>query len=812
MKENEVIDRTDGKVGIKIGVNNKIEVESLNPLLKRIFDSKQELYEEINKETIKEKKSKRNRLMMFLMASAEDDIETMRSILKEDKSLINENYPENKNGVNALTYAICFKNTGILEELLEEYGADANVYDTIIYYTPIMWSVYLSQLDAIKILLRYNGDLRYSPKENKSQQNAISLLNHEDVEIYQFFKLHNLFLDPIHKVYDDLDFEEAKNESILSKSMNFLSIEKSNKDMVDKDVKKNFNVSFDSTFGHFNYEKSLVGQYLIFEEKDIPFLSEYLINFKKKSHKNKNNTVVVASVFFQLIRYSTLIKKDKILTELFFNYFKVSIKTETKTKSGVFNLPFEEKGEKNKKLSSNSNVEGSRDILLLSYWLSVTQFIHFYFCRSKIYHSFPNFLQEIIDLIQSLIIALSFSISHRMNLLVDDCILNYSNLVNLSKESYIKKKINNDKFSRKINTYDDVLRILYPPSELEMMKPSPLKYIHIIGALDYVLELYDINEIFKIQTFFKVFYYNNCIIFNKIIGQKKYCSRASAIQIRLNLSNIEDWLRSHNFQCKSIESITNTNDLLGSSNIILRNLVLNSSDPRNAKNPNYSIFYYNSLYFIGRTQYKPTFELLEWLQCVSSLNTKDSLMNTIQNFEYLNFAQMYKVMKKLYVHEECEPKFTKEMIEMVKNLYLKDDTMSNLPKSLHYLTSKKIALKEPNIYLNPNHVFPVSLPNINELNDSYGNIYSSKNNLKKRDFQPFISIDVIDDIETITSNNKNDKFFNYNQSNDNVFFNIEDDHKDENKMSPISSFGKKKTIDNLIFDEWYSTNIENNPW
>ena len=88
---------------------------------------------------------------------------------------------------------------------------------------------------------------------------------------------------------------------------------------------------------------------------------------------------------------------------------------------------------------------------------------------------------------QLLIATLSFSINARLETLVDDCMLRFTSLVDVSNVTYAKDWNLFKKKKTHPNNYDDVLDMLYPPSQSELMKPLPIRYIQVLGALDYVL-------------------------------------------------------------------------------------------------------------------------------------------------------------------------------------------------------------------------------------------------------------------------------------------------------------------------------------
>ncbi|GMF08105.1 unnamed protein product [Ambrosiozyma monospora] len=146
------------------------------------------------------------------------------------------------------------------------------------------------------------------------------------------------------------------------------------------------------------------------------------------------------------------------------------------------------------------------------------------------------------------------------------------------------------------SSYDEIMNMLYPPSIQEQMKPSPLKIIQTLGALVYVLELYHINEVIKQQCFSSVLYFLGASLFNRIIANKKYSSRMKALQVRLNISYIQDWLRTNDltpFRAPDFDfNDPKYPDSIVHEKISLKNVARFGNNP---KDPMDATFYYSSM-------------------------------------------------------------------------------------------------------------------------------------------------------------------------------------------------------------------------
>lgn len=756
----------------------------------------------------------------FFAAVCDGDLVSVEQLLRADPALANASYPsDSEPAYSALVFAIAFDHVAVVESLLKN-SADPDAPDLGPGYTPLMWAVHCRSLPMVKVLLEFQADPRLAPSEGKS---AVSLVTLDHHDIYDYFKAHNLFLAAADEpdVFRPNSFGGADSGEMdnLQYQIRMLTLTNASSDSAEEEeLDEEAELALDTDLvqtADFDYDKVLADQCIRFLDADIPSLLDYIFGLRTAHRAHQHNTKLPGAIMFQLIRYSHNKVGSKDLTEFLFECFITRLRSVTNTKSGVFNMAITTADDK-------ASAGGAGDIVLLSYWLSVIQFLHFYLAKGKVYLAFPKFLQELINLTQSLVATLSFSINTRLNPLMDDCLLNYTSLVDVSGVLYAKDW-NLFKLQKKHpNTYDDILDMLFPPNQMELMKPSPLRYVQVLGALDYVLKLHSVDPLVRFQTFSQVFYYINAVLFNKLISSSKYCSRAKAIQIRLNVSALEDWLRSHNLRIHKPDHIGGLQSLIqnpdSDQNITLSSLLEETDE---SKGPHSLSFYYKSLYHIGKAQLMPTIELLQWLQVMSGLKDEEGLINTINQFEALNYYQLLKVTNKLYRYEVDEKKVPKPLIQLLKGLVAEQGENQVARSNAHYMTQSTFLLKEVYIYLNPNYVFAVALPNLSELIVNYGAGLGGVRVLRSRKFQPTLPISVMDDVDEILTANKNANLndtFDYEED-------ISDDEAEENaEGSPGTTTKEEKTFKgdemfkhmepplSLAHKNWGNDDIESNPW
>lgn len=795
-----------------------------DPMLAQILGSKKALQLVLPSATDQTKL-----VVELLVACCEGDIVTVESLLRAVPSDVNLLYPKGAAGVTPLIYAICFDHVHLAEILVTKFNADPDTFDTVVYYTPLMWAVYLNKLEFVKLLLSVQADPYLVPKEG-SEKNAVSLVSPANPEIYDYFSEHNI-LPKAHSWSggnDDSD-DDSKNAADET-AAGILNLELDDANRTLEEQLGEETLMRDPILQRlpvFDYEKLVSDEFIKFSEADIPELLDYIFGIRTNNLAYQHETKLPAAIIFQLIRYSHLKVESKELTVFVFECFTGRLRSVTNTKSGAINMAISEAGS-----------SASGDIVLLSYWLSVVEFLHFYFTKSDIYIQYPAFLQDLINIAQSIIATLSLSINARLVDLVDDCILNFTSLVEVSKVLYAKDwNLFKSKPKSHPSTYEDIFNMLYPPSVTELMRPSPIKYIQVLGALDYVLKIHQVDNLLRFQTFLQVFYYLNAVIFNKLISQSKYCTRTKAIQIRLNVSALEDWLRSHNYKLYQPDRIGGLSSLLGDEGVKLHNILDEDND--DLSNPNTLAFYYSSLYQICRTQLQPTIELLQWLQCLSQLDDEESLISTIRQLEKLNYYQLFKVVNKLYKYEIGEPKMPKKIINVIKSLMNEhgETQVSSIP--LHYMTQSTFLNKEIYIYLNPNYIFNVALPNKNELITTYGAGLGGVKVYRGKRFQPSLPIPIIDDVDEIIRDGEESRGNGreQRQSEDHAdeadedsengrdgadeegdeFLSpfkqgVEDDLEDGDKYMGDYLFKKVEMPDSLAHKTWGNDDIESNPW
>ncbi|TFY83995.1 hypothetical protein EWM64_g5 [Hericium alpestre] len=149
--------------------------------------------------------------------------------------------------------------------------------------------------------------------------------------------------------------------------------------------------------------------------------------------------------------------------------------------------------------------------------------------------------------------------------------------------------------------------------------PHPEDITSFFDAIQTLLTLSGVNPALITQLWSQVIYWVACEIFNRILTRKKYICRSRAVQIGMNLGALEEWVEVVNLPRGVISHIA------------------------------------------------PVRDLLNWLQCLSSISEFANLVATIQTMKHLNPLQMRRAVRD-YKYEVNEGRMTEECSQYLAQL------------------------------------------------------------------------------------------------------------------------------------------------
>ncbi|CAB4252063.1 similar to Saccharomyces cerevisiae YPR089W Protein of unknown function [Maudiozyma barnettii] len=531
--------------------------------------------------------------------------------------------------------------------------------------------------------------------------------------------------------------------------------------------------------------------------------------------------------------------------------------------------------------NNKSDPVSKGDIVTQSYWIGSLTFLYYYLSKDEsFFKRYPAIMQELINTMHSIMIELTVSIHSRLSPLIEPTLINYTTIKDVEQTLYKKdwnffkkrrqakllkrekmkkleqqqkerhslevpengdlnedRRASNDNnglshTSSRVSNNDsiifdsEVLKHLLPPSLQEQMKPSPVKIIQIFGALSYVLNLHQVHPLFQQQCLSLTTSWFSTSLFNMILKdrKKKTLSRARAIQIRLNLSSLESWIKNNDLLVQrpkliddfmwerfpytlvqELNTIDMTNPVLKS--VTTYKPVNGFTESTIITDMSNSLFYYQRFHKIAQWHLEPIFELLQWLQIATTLDSEESLENTKDLLPKLSNSQLVKAIDK-YHYEVNEHKFNSKLKKALTNEIKRQG-----------LTDK--------VYLDENQIPLLTLPTVPELTDAYANEY---------EYLPLLPNDIQDVMYDIhdenykmrlnddgIANNLSEEKDTTDTDKENIDRNI--DNNDEQNNDTDYTFTSNKEGDDNIFKELdvpsatvsrpvWATNddIDGNPW
>lgn len=173
-----------------------------------------------------------------------------------------------------------------------------------------------------------------------------------------------------------------------------------------------------------------------------------------------------------------------------------------------------------------------------------------------------------------------------------------------------------------------------PPPQMPSCTMSPQTIISLLSSILYVLQSYEVHPAIIIQATAQFLHFLSCELFNRILSNKKYLCRSKALQIRMNLTALEEWMRDDKRQLP-LSHLTSS--------------------------------------------FEPLVQLLQLLQCISQLNELTVFTNTIQTFELLNPLQIKRCVV-YYRYEVSETRLSDQVEKYV--IQMANDSVRRRPSSI----------------------------------------------------------------------------------------------------------------------------------
>lgn len=635
---------------------------------------------------------------------------------------------KDSSGSTALIYSSCFGNEPIVQELLR-FGADPDIQDNH-EWTALMWAINNHHAQIVRALLENgNASLDTQTSSGKSALAFVSpgseiskyLENAGYIEPKEEADFYRAVQDP-EDIEADLEMQMASAAAVtLDVSLSHLTLEDTfvKNEPVDEDTGDDYNF-----YDHeeFVWDKCLPQQMFAFRESEIPQILDVAIS-DMKPQRTKSQKPIPANMLFLAIRYA--------------HYYATSETLENLLDPAIMRMGTVIRKHKN-------------DISFLAFWMSNCLLLLYYIRKDNgVFGATAQFQEQLYEVLTDIYNYIILDAEDRMDKVLDASILDYETIPGLDSVVYQKEWNLFRSRGRELSKKEEVEQVIKPPSPHRKMLPSPRNVTGILSSVLFVLELYAVHPIVCQEVISQLLYWLGAVLFNRVISTRKYLSRTRAMQIRLNVSAIEDWARINNRRPEDADEFSDTRK-------------------------------YPSTVDQCRKYLSSIVQMLQWLQCFSGFGDDfTNVVATLQQLKSLNPNQLLHVAKK-YRAEVGEKGLSKEYRQYLTQLaahYEKQEKEKPQPsspstdvpadKQEEVISDSDSDDKSNDLYLDSSKLLPFKLPTLREMIVTWGAGLGGTHSKRARRFEPTLPAELIDKFESSAREHNDDDDDEYADTNTN---------------------------------------------
>ncbi|KAF4628603.1 hypothetical protein G7Y89_g9552 [Cudoniella acicularis] len=651
------------------------------------------------------------------MAASNGDVERIHRILNgKAKEFVDIDAPDEE-GTAPLIYASCFGHEAVVTALLDA-GANVDKQDRN-QWSALMWAMTNRHKGIAKSLLDHGA----SPEVKSSSGRTAFDFVAPDSEISGYLHDSGYHIGSV-GVTDDFynpgfsqdRFEEEMAENELRRRMMMESARDLEVDLgnVGIDDQPESPGELEEESQEFDWNRCLHDQMFVFQESELGRILDIIIT-NMTPQRSPSQKPVPANMIFLSARYAHYHADQVLLGKLLITSMD----------------------------KINDVVEKNQwDMTILAFWISnATLLLHYLKKDVGLSQSTSEFQLQLAELINEIFILIIRDAERRMDKVLDSAMLDHETIPGFEDIAFQHEwKI----FKRKNQVKEEPAEKRFrPPSPKQRAKPSPRNVTSLLSSTLFVLDLYDIHSVITSQILAQLLYWLGAELFNRIMSNRKYLARTKAMQIRMNISSLEEWARLNNRQPEHYEHGSMTSS--GETTIDA-----------------------------ARRHLAPLIQLLQWLQCFSSLGVDDleALVGTLQQLTRLTTQQLVHAVKhyRPEVGEKGLPKSAmKYLINLQKEAQLRKERQRNAAASPSTTPVKKSAngqahnTPESNekpiapkatppeelpveddddapehLLLDPALMLPFSLPTSTDMLISYGAGFGGLNRERERKYIPTV--------------------------------------------------------------------------
>ncbi|KAI8331501.1 hypothetical protein BC941DRAFT_403529 [Chlamydoabsidia padenii] len=618
------------------------------------------------------KKSKLTRL--FWRSASAGDTDKVRYLLETFNKWIDID-AKDEDGTTPLIYAVCFGKLEIAQILLTS-GAKIDIQDSF-GWTALMWATNNNHDHIVKILLEHGASSQTKSSKGRTVFDFVNADNQKIVDILatnprdslsstsSLFGRHlstqfsssstsSLSVSSSTKTNDDYDFyyqptmegydafttEEAidrRRKLLLESTLALGTMTTEDGDNTTDDDNDN-----DSDFGDINndfqWDRCLPDQMFVFGADDLSYILDTVITNIQLPLRSQHEICIPANVIFLSARFAHYFSTEELLNQVLDGSLQRII--------GII----------------KTNIE---NIHILAFWMTnLTQLLHYLKKDTGLVVATANHQLNMSELISETYTTLVNDTEHRIAKILGHAMLDHNEIPGIDDVNFA------DDWQRFFRARQSKRNTISSISTNTVISPQSIT--NLLSSTLFVLRSYDVHPTIIIQAMAQFIHYLSCELFNRILTNKKLLCRSKAMQIRMNLSQIEDWVSDNHLPAQLASYLT------------------------------------------------PTTQLLQLLQCLTQLTDLVDFINTIKTFDALNALQMKRCAMN-YRYEVNEPrlpeeieKYAMQLAEDTTRLQQKDNRRSSFlqrqSSSSSFMSSDDDELDKDEETKDSKFMLPFSIP------------------------------------------------------------------------------------------------------
>lgn len=610
------------------------------------FESIEEILK--NKELTKDSKTCKLQ-KLFLKSISSGDLEKVSSYLSNDamKEFIDIN-GKDEDGTTPLIYAACFGKFEIAQALLLA-GAKIDNQDSH-GWSALMWATTNNHEKLVKLLLEHGASAQTKSAKGRTVLDFVKNDTHKIADMV----VHASNRDSISSTSSIMGFTAANSINTTTTSTSsstagdndryyqysteenyesFLSHDNEcrpklieeyllmNQDL-DFNSDDDYDYENDNEFDNdddeegddtkeieFNWDRCMPDQMFVFAADDLPYILDTVITKLSLPVRNVQEIFLPANVVFLSARFA--------------HYFSSAELAEDVMEGALLRI-------------STVIKSNAQNVHILSYWMTnITRLLYYLKKDAELVVATAEYQLRLSELISETYTYMVNDTGKRITKILESAMLEHDPIAGMMEEvdfvddwqRFFRRSNNRRSISGEDTQQQQQQQQMQRSSSQSanaLLNLSPKSITQLFSSTYYVFQSYEVHSTIIIQALAQFLHSLSCELFNHILSKKKYLCRSKAVQVRMNLSAIEEWIRSNNLPSSLLSYLD------------------------------------------------PSIQLLQLLQCLSQLDTVESFQSTIKGFDSINPLQIRRCVMN-YRYETNEQRLPEEIEKLVNQTV--DDAM-----------------------------------------------------------------------------------------------------------------------------------------